>query len=457
MQSLNPATGKAIKEYKEFSFKQTEEVLQKTHKAFSGWKTLSFAERGKFFKNAALALRKNAANYAALMTSEMGKPITQAKAEIEKCAWNCEFYAENAEKFLAPETVATDASKSYVRFAPLGTVLAIMPWNFPFWQAFRFAAPVLMAGNTAVLKHASNVSGCSLAIEKVFQDAGFPKDVFRAVLVSSDNIEMLISHAGIRAVALTGSSAAGRSVASLSGKYLKKTVLELGGSDPFIVLDDADIGACALSAVSARILNSGQSCIAAKRFIVLEKIADEFEKTYAEKMENLIIGDPMDPKTEVGPMAREDLMHTLSAQVQESVKKGAKLLTGGAALTDGKFNGGFFYAPTALANVQKGMPAYDEEIFGPVAAIIRVKNVEEAVVVANDTQYGLGASVWTKNSAFGEEIAKQIEAGAVFVNGIVKSDPRLPFGGIKESGYGRELASYGIKEFVNIQSVWVKS
>lgn len=403
-------------------------------------------------KNAAVILRKNSDQYAGLMTEEMGKPITQAKAEVEKCAWCCEFYADNAEKFLEDEIVQTDASKSYIRFEPLGVILAVMPWNFPFWQVFRFAAPTLMAGNTAVLKHASNVSGCALAIEKIFEEAGFPKNVFRTLLVPSKNIESIIGNPNIAAVTITGSSSAGKSVASLSGKYLKKCVLELGGSDPFIVLDDVDVESCAVTAAGARIINTGQSCIAAKRFIVLEKIADQFEAAMVKKMESMVIGDPMDSKTEVGPMAREDLLLNLDKQVQDSIKKGAKLLIGGKRLN----REGYFYAPTILSNVTKGMPAYDEEIFGPVASIIRVKDVEEAITVANDTIYGLGASVWTKDQKKGEEIAKQIQAGAVFVNGIVKSDPRLPFGGIKQSGFGRELGTYGIKEFVNVQAVWTK-
>lgn len=456
IQSVHPATGEIIKTYQEHSQKERERILENVHKVLDAWRKVSFGERARLMKNAAATLRKNVDSYASLMASEMGKPITQAKAEVEKCAWNCEFYAENAEKFLQDEMIQTDAAKSYVHFESLGVILAIMPWNFPFWQVFRFAAPALMAGNTAVLKHASNVSGCALAVEKIFQEAGFPEDIFRTLLMPSSEMETIIGSPFIQAITLTGSSVAGRSVASLAGKYLKKCVLELGGSDPFLALDDVDVLACAKTAASARTINSGQSCIAAKRFIVLQKIADQFEEAYVEKMESLIIGDPMDPKTEVGPMAREDLLEALDKQVQNSIKKGAKLLTGGKRLSEGVLKRGYFYAPTVLTNVKKGMPAYDEEIFGPVAAIIRVKDEEEAIRVMNDSSYGLGASIWTKDIVKGENLARQVEAGAVFVNGMVKSDPRLPFGGIKESGFGRELGSYGIKEFVNIQTIWIK-
>lgn len=451
-QSINPATEEVIKTYEIFSKTKVQAAIEAVHDSFMKWRRISFKKRKALMKNAAKILRKNIESYAALMTQEMGKPITQAKTEIEKCAWNCEFFAENAQAFLQDEFVETDAKKSYVHFEPLGVILAVMPWNFPFWQVFRFAAPSLMAGNAVILKHASNVSGCALAIEKIFHEAGFPKNIFRTLIMPSSEIESVIGYPLVKAVTITGSSAAGENVASLAGKYLKKSVLELGGSDPFIVLDDADVFSCATTAAKARNINTGQSCIAAKRFIIFEKIADQFEKLFTEQMKNAVIGDPMDPKTQVGPMARADLLEALDLQIKESIKKGAKLLTGGFRLP----RKGYFYAPTVLSYVKKGMPAYDEETFGPVAAIIRVKNLKEAVEVANDTPYGLGVSIWTKNSKKGELLAREIEAGAVFVNGIVKSDPRLPFGGIKQSGYGRELASYGIKEFVNIQSVWIK-
>lgn len=451
LSSVNPATGKVIKTYATFSKTKIFQTIKVCEETFQKWRKTDFQTRGKLMRNAAKILRKNIDVYATLMTKEMGKPITQSKAEIEKCAWNCEYFAENAEGFLQDAPIKTEAKKSYVHFEPLGVIFAIMPWNFPFWQVFRFAVPTLMAGNTAVLKHASNVSGCALAIERIFQKAGFPRNVFRTLLIPSSKIEDIIAHRSVRAVTITGSSAAGRNVAALAGKYLKKAVLELGGSDPFIVLDDVNVFSCAKIASQARNLNSGQSCIAAKRFIVFEKIAKKFEELFAKYMESAVIGDPMDPKTQIGPMAREDLLKNLDRQVKESVKKGAKLLAGGKRLN----RPGYFYTPTVLSHVKKGMPVYDEETFGPVAAVIRVKNAKQAIAVANDTFYGLGASIWTKDRKHGEKFTREIEAGAVFVNGIVKSDPRLPFGGVKESGYGRELSSYGIKEFVNIQSVTV--
>src|SRR6266550_1991847 len=381
----------------------------------------------------------------------MGKPVRDGVAEVEKCASACEFFADNAARFLARETVATEARTSFVDFNPLGVVLAVMPWNFPFWQVFRFAAPALMAGNAAVLKHASNVPGCALAIESVFRDAGFPRGLFATVLVGSSAVAGLIADRRVVATTLTGSDHAGSKVAEQAGRELKKTVLELGGSDPFIVLADADLAAAARTAAEARLINSGQSCIAAKRFIVVEPVADQFLDRFLDELRSRRMGDPLVRGTQVGPQARLDLRDSLHEQVAESVKRGAKLLLGGE-VPAGK---GAFYPPTLLAAVDKGMPAFDEETFGPVAAVIRAKDAADAVRLANDSAFGLGASLWTQDRARAERMAAQIEAGSVFVNGVVKSDPRLPFGGIKRSGYGRELSEYGIREFVNIKSVWI--
>lgn len=451
LQSINPYTGETIQVYTEDSAQRLETKLNKAEKAFLEWRKISFTERAKWMKNAAENLRTHKEKYGRLMTQEMGKPITEAMAEVEKCAWGCDYYAEKAEIFLADDPRESDASKSYIRFAPLGAILAVMPWNFPFWQVFRFASPALMAGNVGLLKHASNVPGCALAIEAIFREAGFPEGVFQSLMIGSSKVNAVIQYPYVKAVTLTGSSNAGAKVAEEAGRALKKTVLELGGSDPFIVLEDVDVEECATQAVKGRFLNSGQSCIAAKRFIVLEGIADAFEQAVTEKIKALVMGDPMEPSTQIGPMARIDLRDQLHEQVMRSVEAGAKLVVGGKAGETGAF-----YEPTLLTNVQKGMPAYDEELFGPVAVMIRVESVEEAIEVANDTPYGLGGSVWGNDVESATAVALQIEAGAVFVNGIVKSDPRLPFGGIKQSGYGRELSDYGIREFVNLQTVWVK-
>jgi succinate-semialdehyde dehydrogenase/glutarate-semialdehyde dehydrogenase len=385
------------------------------------------------------------------MALEMGKPIAQGEAEVDKCALTCEYYAEHAEAMLAEQPRQIDAARSYVRFDPLGPVLAVMPWNFPFWQVFRFAAPALMAGNAAVLKHASNVPRCALQIEEVFGDAGFPRGLFATALVGSAAVGGLIADPRIVAVTLTGSEHAGRQVAERAGRELKKTVLELGGSDPFIVLADADVAAAARTAADARLVNSGQSCIAAKRFIVVEPVADAFIARFADELRARRLGDPLARDTQVGPQARVDLRDDLHRQVAESVKRGARLVLGGE-VPAGR---GAFYPPTLLSAVDKGMPAFDEETFGPVAAVIRAKDEGDAIRLANDSQFGLGAALWTQDRARAERLAARIEAGAVFVNGLVKSDPRLPFGGIKRSGYGRELSEYGIREFVNIKSVWI--
>jgi succinate-semialdehyde dehydrogenase/glutarate-semialdehyde dehydrogenase len=387
------------------------------------------------------------------MALEMGKPLVQGKAEVEKCAWVCDYYAEHAAAFLADEAAETDASRSYVSFRPLGVVLAVMPWNFPLWQVFRFAAPALMAGNAGVLKHASNVVGCALAIEAVFREAGFPADLFRTLVIGSKLVRDVIEAPEIRAVTLTGSGPAGRAVAAAAGGALKKTVLELGGSDPYVVLEDADLGETVATCVNSRLINSGQSCIAAKRFIVVEAVLPEFLRRYVDLMAAKRTGDPFEDGVDVGPQARRDLRDDLHAQVTKSVSQGAEVLLGGEVPAEP----GAFYPPTVLAGVAPGMPAYDEELFGPVAAVIRASDEADAVRIANDSSFGLGAAVFTRDVERGERIARDaLEAGACFVNAFVKSDPRLPFGGIKESGYGRELSSFGIREFVNIKAVYVR-
>src|SRR5438128_9771427 len=451
LSSITPSSGEVLESFEEATPATLERVLAHAWQAFLGWRECTFAERAERLREAARALRAKKAEYARLMALEMGKPVTQGEAEVEKCAWGCEYYAEHAARFLAPEPRETDAARSYVRFDPLGPVLAAMPWNFPFWQVFRFAAPALMAGNVGILKHASNVPGCSLAIEQVFRDAGFPPGVFASVLIPSSMIAGLIADPRVAAATLTGSERAGSSVAEHAGRHLKKTVLELGGSDPFIVLARGDVAAAARPAADARLINSGQSCIAAKRFIVVEALADQFIERFRGELQGRRMGDPLARETQVGPQARADLRDALHRQVEESVKRGAKRLLGGE-IPAGK---GAFYPPTLLAAVDKGMPAFDEETFGPVAAVIRAKDEADAVRLANDSTFGLGASLWTEDRVRAERLAAQIEAGSVFVNGVVKSDPRLPFGGIKRSGYGRELSEYGIREFVNVKSVWI--
>jgi succinate-semialdehyde dehydrogenase/glutarate-semialdehyde dehydrogenase len=451
IQTVNPATGEALESYEEASPRELEQILARAHATFVEWRTVPFAERAHRMRKAAEILRTRQTQYARTMTLEMGKPIVQAEAEVEKCASVCDYYAEHAESFLAKQPRETEASRSYVRFDPLGTVLAVMPWNFPFWQVFRFAAPALMAGNVGILKHASNVPGCALAIEQVFRDAGFPSGAFSSVLIPAPVVAGLIADPRVVAATLTGSERAGSTVAEQAGRHLKKTVLELGGSDPFIVLADGDVAAAARTAADARLINSGQSCIAAKRFIVIESLADQFIERFREELQGRRMGDPLVRETQVGPQARADLRDSLHQQVEESVKRGAKRLLGGE-IPAGK---GAFYPPTLLDAVDKGMPAFDEETFGPVAAVIRAKDEADAVRLANDSPYGLGASVWTRDRACAERVAAQIEAGSVFVNSLVKSDPRMPFGGIKRSGYGRELSEYGIREFVNVKSVWI--
>jgi succinate-semialdehyde dehydrogenase/glutarate-semialdehyde dehydrogenase len=451
LQSINPTTEDVLGTFDEFSDEQVDAALQQAHEAQKQWRLSSFGERSARLQSVARVLRAQKARLAALATAETGKPIVEAEAEIEKCAWNCDYYAEHAATILADEHVESNATDSYVAFEPLGVVLAIMPWNFPFWQVIRFAAPALMAGNGAVLKHASNVPGCAMAIEEVLVSAGLPLGLFRSVLVPGARVESLIADPRIQAVTLTGSSEVGERVASAAGRQLKKQVLELGGSDPFIVLADADLDAAAAVAVRARNQNNGQSCIAAKRFIVEEPVADQFTDKFAAAVKALRVGDPMQRDTNVGPLARADLREALANQVERSVSSGAHTVVGGSPL-NGK---GYFYAPTVLDGVRSDMAAFREETFGPVAAVIRARDPEDAIRLANDTEYGLGSALWTRDIPRARQLARRIEAGNVFINGMVASDPRLPFGGIKRSGYGRELGTYGIKEFVNIQTVWI--
>ncbi|QBD81725.1 NAD-dependent succinate-semialdehyde dehydrogenase [Ktedonosporobacter rubrisoli] len=452
IKTINPATEEVLETFEAYSPKQINEALDQARKAFLQWRETTFAERSTLFHRLASYLREHKAELARTVTLEMGKPIGEAEAEVEKCAWNCDYYADNAEKFLADTHVATNATDSYVAFQPLGVVLALMPWNFPYWQVMRFAAPAMMAGNTAVLKHASNVSRCALEIERIFHECGFPQGAFRTVLVPGAETAGLIADARIAAVTLTGSDAAGVAVASESGRVLKKNVLELGGSDAFIVLEDADLEAAARTAARARFQNTGQSCIAAKRFIVVESIAEAFEGKFVEEARKLRVGNPLDKETQIGPLARGDLREALEKQVQDSVKMGARVLLGGKPLA----GQGYFYEPSIITNVSPEMPLFKEETFGPVAAIIRARDVEHAVELANDSQFGLGGNLWTRNIELGRKLARRLESGAVFINGMTASDPRLPFGGVKRSGYGRELSSFGIQEFVNIQTVVVQ-
>ena len=452
IETINPANEKTVKTFKPFSKKEINKIIKNVNNDYAEWKKTSFNKRKTLMLKAATILRNKKNKYAKILTLEMGKPITQAIAEVEKCAWVLEYYARNTKSILSKKIIKTDASESYVQFDPIGIVLAVMPWNFPFWQVFRFAAPALMAGNAAILKHASNVPMSALAIEEIFQKAGFPKNIFRTLLITGNQVENVIENPLVKATTLTGSEYAGSMVASKSGKMLKKSVMELGGSDPFIILKDADLELATTTAVTARMLNNGQSCIAAKRFIVVEKVYDKFIKLFKEKMEAIVVGNPMKKETQLGPIARKDLLLELHEQVLLSEKKGAKILLGGKILK----RKGYYYPATILTNVKKGMPAYDQELFGPVASVIKVKNEEEAIFVANDTQFGLGASLWTNNLKQAKKLTAQIDSGSVFINGMVKSDPRLPFGGIKLSGYGRELSHYGIKEFVNIKTVWIR-
>ena len=453
LKSINPANEEIIQNYNEMTAEEISNIIIDVSNAQLEWKLTEFEIRETKMRNAAIELRNQKDELAKMMTLEMGKPILQAKAEVEKCAWVCEYYAENAKNFLSNEVVKTDYSKSYVSFQPLGVVLAVMPWNFPFWQVFRFAAPALMAGNTGLLKHASNVMGCSQLIEKIFRDAGFPENCFRSLLISSNKVEGIIRNKNVKAVTLTGSTPAGRAVAATAGSEIKKSVLELGGSDPYVILEDADLESAAELCVNSRLINGGQSCIAAKRFIIVEDVYKNFEQLFIQKMKSKKMGDPFDESNDLGPQARSDLRDDLHKQVEDSIAKGASVKLGGKIPKQA----GAYYLPTILSNVKPGMPAYDDEIFGPVASLIKVKNEDEAVKVANSTSFGLGAAVFTKDVERGQNIAeKKLDSGCCVVNDYVKSDPRLPFGGVKESGYGRELSLFGIREFVNIKSVCIK-
>lgn len=449
---INPTTGRKIKSYKTLTAEQVANKLKKAAKVQKVWAQTTFKERAKLLHKAAKILEQDKKKFAEVMTIEMGKTLKSAISEVEKCAWVCRYYADNAATFLADELIETDASKSFVSFRPIGLVLAVMPWNFPLWQVFRFAAPTLMAGNGGILKHASNVPGCAKLIQVIFEKAGFPKGLFTNLLISSDMVEKIIKNPLVKAVTLTGSEAAGKAVATTAGNEIKKTVLELGGSDAYLILADADIEKAVEACVTSRLLNNGQSCIGAKRFIVVAAVYKTFLKLFKEKMAAAKMGNPMKKGTDLGPMARKDLRDELHEQVQKSIQKGAKCILGGK-IPNRK---GAFYPATILTNIKPGMPAYEEELFGPVAAVFKVRDEAAAIRIANDSVFGLGAAVFTENKKRGERIAKtQLKAGACFVNSFVKSDPRLPFGGIGISGYGRELSHYGIKEFVNIKTVYI--
>lgn len=451
IQSINPATEEVLKTFEPYTQEQIDHALDAAHTAFATWRTTTFSERSALFKQLAHYLRDNKERLARIATLEMGKTIIEAEAEVEKCAWNCDYYAINAEQFLAPQKMKSNATESYVEFQPLGVVLALMPWNFPYWQVMRFAAPALMAGNTAVLKHASNVSQVALEIEHMFEECDFPKGVFKTVLVPGAKTEALIKDPRIAAVTLTGSEEVGKMVASTCGSVIKKHVLELGGSDAYIVLADADIDAAAQTAVQARNQNNGQSCIAAKRFIVVDAVYDQFLAKFVTNTRKLRIGNPLESDVQIGPVARADLRDELERQVQKSVRMGATIALGGKKVGDK----GYFYAPTILSDVTIEMPVFKEETFGPVAAVIRARNTEHAIELANNSIYGLSSNLWTRDIELAKKLAQRIEAGATYINGMTASNPGLPFGGVKRSGYGRELSHFGIQEFVNIQTVWI--
>ena len=450
--SVNPADGSTVAEIPAFTAGELESALHQAARAAPHWRQLPLAERCRLMQQASVVLGDNTEDFARMMTLEMGKPVREARAEIEKCIWACKYYAAEGPAFLADEEITSDAGRSLVAYQPLGTVLAVMPWNFPFWQVFRFAAPALIAGNTGLLKHASNVPQCAQAIETVFVEAGFPAGVFRTLMIPSAEVKGVIEDPRVQAVTLTGSEPAGRQVAATAGAQIKKSLLELGGSDPFIVLEDADLQLAVEQAVVSRFLNTGQSCIAAKRFIVVDAIAEEFVGRFRTAVEALVIGDPLDDATQLGPMARFDLREELHQQVVDSLSQGAVAVTGCSP----EGGDGSWYQASILDHVKPGVRAYNEELFGPVASIIRAADENEAVRIANDTEFGLGGSVWTRDSERGERIARQLECGCAFVNGLVKSDPRLPFGGIKNSGYGRELSKLGMHEFVNAKTIWIR-
>ena len=451
--SINPANNKILESHKEISTEKINQIINSSNNTYLEWRNESISYRSKMMRDLAELLKQKKEKLGALMTQEMGKPIKQSIAEAEKCAWVCEYYADNAERFLSKKEISTDSKKSFISFQPIGLVLAIMPWNFPFWQVFRFASPTLMAGNVGILKHASNVQGCAKEIEKLFLEAGFPKYAFSNLVIGSNKVSNVINNPLVRAITLTGSTPAGKSVASHAGSLLKKTVLELGGNDPYIILEDADLNNAVESCIAGRMLNTGQSCIAAKRFIVVKARLDEFIDKVEQKINNMKMGDPLDSNIDIGPMVNTDARDELHQQVLMSIKKGAKLISGGKIPE----SDGSFYPPTLLTNVEPGMSAFDDELFGPVAVIISAKDQAHAIDLANKTNYGLGAAIFTADLDKGEKIAiNELEAGSCFVNDFVKSDPRLPFGGIKESGYGRELSEFGILEFVNIKSVVIQ-
>jgi succinate-semialdehyde dehydrogenase/glutarate-semialdehyde dehydrogenase len=450
--TVNPATGEVARRFEPLSNGQIEEKLQRAAETFPRFRRLSFAERGEMMNRAAQILEAEKEALGRLMTTEMGKTLQSAIAEAVKCASACRYYAENAERFLAPEDIDTGGARTRVVYQPIGAILAVMPWNFPFWQVFRFIAPNLMAGNVGLLKHASNVPQCALRIEQILLEAGFPEGAFQTLLVGSQQVDGILSDDRIAAATLTGSEGAGIQVGISAAKRSKKVVLELGGSDPFIVMPSANIEKAAGTAVTARILNNGQSCISAKRFIVAEPVAEEFEHRFVKRMQALKVGDPMDPATELGPLASADALEDLHAQVEAAIHSGARLLTGGRRID----RPGNFYEPTVLTNISKDSPAYGEELFGPVACLFRVKGIDEAIELANDTRFGLGASAWTNDATERERFVSEISAGMVFINKMVASDPRAPFGGVKQSGHGRELGIHGIREFANIKTVWIE-
>ena len=450
--SINPTTGELLREYEQHSDQAMESKLALASETFREYRHVSFAERAHMMTRVAEILEKGKENFGRMMTLEMGKTLRSAIQEAEKCAFGCRYYAENAERFLADEQARTNATRSFVRYQPIGLVLAVMPWNFPFWQVFRFAAPAVMAGNVALLKHASNVPQCALAIEDIFHKAGFPQGVFQTLLIGSDRVSKVIADPRVKAVTLTGSVGAGSSVAATAGKELKKTVLELGGSDPFIVMPSADLERAVETAVQARIINNGQSCIAAKRFIVDDRIAVEFEQKFVQRMASLKMGDPMDPATDVGPLSTADGLRTLQEQVKRTVELGARVLLGGRRAN----RQGNFFEPTVLSDIPKGSPAFQDDLFGPVASIFRAKGMADAIRIANDSQFGLGACAWTNDESERELFINQIESGLAFINSMVASDPRIPFGGVKHSGYGRELSHHGIREFVNVKTVSIQ-
>ncbi|NPD46678.1 MULTISPECIES: NAD-dependent succinate-semialdehyde dehydrogenase [unclassified Lentimicrobium] len=451
MKSINPCNGTLIKEYQELSTDQVRQHIDKVQKAWISWKKTTFEERSKLMLALAQELRKNQEEYASIISLEMGKPIMESLGEVGKSAWVCEYYANEAEQMLKDEILESDTKESFVSFEPMGVILAVMPWNFPFWQVFRFAAPALMAGNVGLLKHASNVMGCAEAIESCFIKAGFPENTFKNLAIGSSKVEAIIKNPHIKATTLTGSEYAGSKVAGTSGSELKKSVLELGGSDPFIVLEDANLEEAAYWGVFSRLLNNGQSCIAAKRFILHEVIADQFLDLIQKEIKNWKIGNPMEKDCKLGPLARPDLLIDLEIQLKDAVDKGAEIIEGGKAIS----GPGNYFEPTIIKNLTPQMNIYHEETFGPVFSIYIIKNEEEAIIIANESAFGLGASLWTNDKERGVKLARRVESGAVFVNGMTKSDPRLPFGGIKKSGFGRELSHYGIKEFLNIKTIWV--